>query len=148
LENLEKEKFSFIILYILVILNNRMYLCNLDQEADLSTSPIMNKTVEALILNATKEANGTALSVSDLAKSNQDSVFHRRRRRGLGKRPNGDLDWWYGNWCGAYQGGYTKYPKPSCNYLCYQSTRYITPACRACLPPKDGFDEACMEHDR
>ncbi|XP_031549715.1 uncharacterized protein LOC116287211 isoform X2 [Actinia tenebrosa] len=113
------------------------------EKPDDTELPSMNETVRNFILNVTKEANLTAISESD----SPDSVAH-RRRRGLGTRPNGDLDWWYGNWCGKEQGGYERYPKPACNSLCRQSTRYITSDCRNCLPPKDGFDAVCMEHDR
>lgn len=77
----------------------------------------------------------------------QNQMNTSRSRRGIGVR-NGRLDWWYGNWCGAKQGGYQSNPKPSCKRLCRKSTRYITSACRRCLPPTDRLDQACMEHDR
>lgn len=86
-------------------------------------------------------------SINNDSLANEMFMTSRRRRRGLGRR-GGRWDWWYGNWCGPFQGGYAKYPQKSCKGVCKTTTSYVNSACRQCLPTKDGLDAACMEHDR
>lgn len=113
-----------------------------------STDPTTGKSINlqeitpnlARLLNETPPVNEDRL-VPQL----RETV--RRRRRGIGWR-NGKLDWWYGNWCGPNQGGYSKNPNVSCKSACQRSTIFVSRACRGCLPPQDVLDEACMEHDR
>lgn len=118
---------------------------HLDQESTGSADPEMERNIQETSSNLTQLLNQTTPFNND-SLSNQLPMTSRRRRRGIGWR-GGTLDWWYGNWCGPYQGGYAYYPKPSCRGVCH-TTSYVNSACRSCLPPKDGLDEACMEHDR
>ena len=113
-------------------------------KVDEQMRPTINESLSQLLneSNFDKTLQGNHSSTE---RGNETHV--RRYRRGLGWR-NGGLDWWYGNWCGGNQGGYTNNPRPWCKSYCWQSSSYITSACRSCLPPKDGFDSACMEHDR
>lgn len=105
----------------------------------------MERNIQETSPNLTQLLNQTT-SFSNESLANQLPMTSRRRRRGIGWRGE-RLDWWYGNWCGPYQGGYTYNPKPSCRGVC-RTTSYVSSACRRCLPTKDGLDEACMEHDR
>lgn len=118
---------------------------HLDEEATGSTDPEIEKSIQETSSNLTLLLNRTTSSMND-SLANEISISSRRRRRGIGWR-GGSLDWWYGNWCGPYQGGYTRYPNPSCRRHC-TTTSYVSKACRSCLPAKDGLDAACMEHDR
>ena len=97
--------------------------------------------------NITVLRNETGSLYNDNETMARQQPLTSRRKLGLGRR-DGSIDWWYANWCGAKQGGYKKYPKKSCNSLCYTTTSYVNQRCRNCLPPKDSLDEACMEHDR
>ena len=125
-----------------------MFLFLLDEATNTSTDPTTGKSINlqeitsnlARLLNETPPVNEDRL-VPQLRKT------VRRRRRGIGWR-NGKLDWWYGNWCGPNQGGYSNNPNVSCKSACQSSTIYVSRACRGCLPPQDPLDEACMEHDR
>lgn len=109
-------------------------------------SSIIEKNIRELSTNFTHQTNDS-ISLSNASLLQQPSSVVKRRRRGIGWR-NGGLDWWYGNWCGAYQGGYENNPKPHCRWFCSKTKSYVNRACRDCLPPQDGLDEACMEHDR
>lgn len=115
------------------------------QESTEFADPEMERNIQETFPNLTQLLNQTT-SFSNESLANQLPMTSRRRRRGIGWR-GGRLDWWYGNWCGPYQGGYTYNPKPSCRGVC-STTSYVSSACRRCLPTKDGLDEACMEHDR
>lgn len=115
------------------------------QESTEFADPEMERNIQETSPNLTLLLNQTK-SFSNESLVNQLPMTSRRRRRGIGWR-GGRLDWWYGNWCGPYQGGYTYNPKPSCRGVC-RTTSYVSSACRRCLPTKDGLDEACMEHDR
>ena len=117
----------------------------LDQESNEFADPEMERNIQGTSPNLTQLLNQTT-SFSNESLANQLPMTSRRRRRGIGWR-GGRLDWWYGNWCGPYQGGYTNNPKPSCKGVC-RTTSYVSSACRKCLPTIDGLDEACMEHDR
>lgn len=117
------------------------------QESTESADPETEKTIQETSSNLTQLLNQST-SFSNESLANQLSMTsRRRRRREIGWR-GGSLDWWYGNWCGPYQGGYNRYPKSSCNGVCWRTTSHVNSACRRCLPTKDGLDEACMEHDR
>ena len=135
---LKKKLWSF---RLIKILSFFFFFLISDQETETSIDPVVE-----LPSNLTQFLNETA-SLHNDSTTQQLQQIARRRRRGIGLR-GGKLDWWYGNWCGPHQGGYTSYPKRACNRECHRSTRYVTHACRQCLPPKDGLDEACMEHDR
>jgi len=115
------------------------------QEADAAKDASVEKNLQQMSSNLTNLLNETTSGTNNSLV--QQIPQARRRKRGLGIR-GGSIDWWYGNWCGPKQGGYTNNPKPVCKYLCYRSTSYVNRACRDCLPPQDGLDEACMEHDR
>ena len=130
--------FAFRLSWIYIFIN---FFFISDQETVASIDPAVEPPS-----NLTQFLNETA-SLHNDSTAQQLQEIVRRRRRGIGFR-GGRLDWWYGNWCGPYQGGYTSYPKPACKRECSRSTRYVTHACRKCLPPKDSLDEACMEHDR
>ncbi|XP_022783940.1 uncharacterized protein LOC111324600 isoform X3 [Stylophora pistillata] len=116
------------------------------QESTRSSDPELEKNIQETSSNLTQLLNQMT-SFGNESLANQLPMISRRRRRGIGWR-GGSLDWWYGNWCGGYQGGYTRYPKPSCNDDCWRTTSYVNSACRRCLPTINGLDEACMEHDR
>ena len=109
-----------------------------------SDSP-MNDSIMALMANASETVDPETDSIGE--EDTSVNATHVRRRRGIGIR-NGGLDWWYANWCGPDQGGYTRSPKPGCYHTCHQSYRYVTSDCKKCLPSQNGFDSACMEHDR
>lgn len=115
------------------------------QESTEFADPEMERNIQGTSPNLTQLLNQTT-SFSNESLANELPMTSRRRRRGIGWR-GGRLDWWYGNWCGPYQGGYTNNPKPSCKGVC-RTTSYVSSACRKCLPTIDGLDEACMEHDR
>jgi len=119
------------------------------QEADssITLSSAREKTLQELSSNLTQLLNETTSFGND-SFAQQLQKTARRRRRGTGRHRRGLTDWWYGNWCGADQGGYEDKPKKVCKYFCYRSTSYVNRACRDCLPPQDGLDDACMEHDR
>ena len=121
-------------------------LLSLDTESQSFPESSKEKILRELSTNFTYHTNDSTSSSNASLIQHPFSVV-KRRRRGIGWR-NGRLDWWYGNWCGAYQGGYENNPKPHCRWSCDQTKSYVNRACRDCLPPKDGFDEACMEHDR
>lgn len=127
--------------------NKQTMLFNLDQEADSSITLSSDKTLQELSSNLTQLLNETTSFGND-SFAQQVQKTARRRRRGTGRHRRGLTDWWYGNWCGADQGGYEDKPKKVCKYFCYRSTSYVNRACRNCLPPQDGLDDACMEHDR
>jgi len=114
-------------------------------EADATKDPAVEQKLQQLSSSLTHLLNETISGTNDTLA--QQIPQARRRKRGLGRR-GGSIDWWYGNWCGPKQGGYTNNPKPICKYFCYRSTSYVNRACCDCLPPRDGLDEACMEHDR
>ena len=107
--------------------------------ADDTLGRSMNDSLARLINETSFRSNGSS-------PGNQTEAT--RIRRGLGMRGSGTPDWWYGNWCGPYQGGYEDNPRPQCKAKCGPRYAYISDACRRCLPPRDGLDEACMEHDR
>jgi len=127
--------------------NKSLSVSPLDQESTGSTNPEVENKIQETLSNLTQLMNQTTLFNND-SLTNETSMVSRRRRRGIGQRPGGRWDWWYGNWCGPSQGGYAKYPKKSCKNVCGTTTSYVNSACRRCLPPKDGLDDACMEHDR
>ena len=105
----------------------------------------MNDYIKAQMANASETFDPETDSIGEGDTS--VNATHVRRRRAIGIR-NGWPDWWYGNWCGANQGGYANSPKRQCSRACRRPYDYITSDCKKCYPPKDGFDEACMEHDR
>lgn len=117
------------------------------QESTGSTDPEIENEIQEASSNLTKLMNQTT-SVNNDSLADEMFMTSRRRRRGIGQRPGGGWDWWYGNWCGPFQGGYAKYPQKSCKGVCWYTTSYVNSACRQCLPTKDGLDDACMEHDR
>lgn len=112
-----------------------------------SADPEIERIIQETSSNLTKLWNQTK-SFSNESLANHLSMTLRRRRRGIRLRKQVTEMWWYGNWCGHNHGGYSSYPKPSCYGVCKRSTSYVNSACRRCLPTKDGFDAACMEHDR
>jgi len=118
------------------------------QEASGSTDPEIENKIQETSSNLTQRKNQTTSFYND-SLADEMSMTSRRRRRGIGRRPGGGWDWWYGNWCGHNQGGYAYYPRKSCRSNCYTSNyAYVSTACRRCFPPIDGLDAACMEHDR
>ena len=124
------------------------WLFRLDQEASGSTDPEIENKIQETSSNLTQRKNQTTSFYND-SLADEMSMTSRRRRRGIGRRPGGGWDWWYGNWCGHNQGGYAYYPRKSCRSNCYTSNyAYVSTACRRCFPPIDGLDAACMEHDR
>lgn len=60
----------------------------------------------------------------------------------------GRWDWWYGNWCGFFQGGYVKYLQKFCKGVCKIIISYVNSVCCQCFLMKDGLDVVCMEYDR
>ncbi|PFX29634.1 hypothetical protein AWC38_SpisGene5595 [Stylophora pistillata] len=97
------------------------------QESTRSSDPELEKNIQETSSNLTQLLNQMT-SFGNESLANQLPMISRRRRRGIGWR-GGSLDWWYGNWCGGYQGGYTRYPKPSCNDDCWRTTSYVNSAC-------------------
>lgn len=116
------------------------------QESIASPDPWIDKNLRRMkSFNKTQFENETKSLFNDTEASHPPIMS--RRRRGIGWR-NGFIDWWYANWCGPYQGGYTDNPNRSCKPLCDRTTSYVNQDCRNCLPPLDTLDDACMEHDR
>ncbi|KAK2557936.1 hypothetical protein P5673_019925 [Acropora cervicornis] len=99
------------------------------QETSKTHHKWFEEDLRAMPSNITVLRNETGSLYNDNETMARQQPLTSRRKRGLGRR-DGSIDWWYANWCGAKQGGYTKYPKKSCNSLCYTTTSYVNQRCR------------------